>query len=223
MGQLIFIIGKSGSGKSTSLRNLDENSTVIINTDQKALPFRNFKEKYNEEKNNYLKTSDITEVVNKIRECHKNPAIKTIVIDTVSRLGTDFIMSPAFRADLGFSKWSKLSGAIYDLINIINDRLRDDIIVYLIGHPDILVDEIGITSQRLSMPGKQLDKFMLESFSSIVLYTEIVKNHGKGNDYFFSTLNNNNTAKSPMGLFEEDLIPNDLKLVNEAVIDYYDL
>lgn len=221
MGQLIFVVGKSGSGKSTSLRNLDENSTLIINTDQKALPFRNFKEKYNEAKGNYLKTSDIASVIAKLKEAHKNPAVKTIVIDTVSRLGTDFIMSPAFRAERGFDKWNKLSGAIYDLINIINDRLRDDIIVYLMGHPDTIQDDMGMSSHRLSMPGKQLDKFMLESFSSIVLYTEVAKNPGKGNEYFFSTLCNNNTAKTPMGLFEEELIPNDLTEVNKAVQDYY--
>jgi energy-coupling factor transporter ATP-binding protein EcfA2 len=221
MGQLIFIVGKSGSGKSTSLRNLDENSTIIINTDQKALPFRNFKEKYNEEKGNYLKTSDVSVVVSKLKEAHKNPLVKTIIIDTISRLGTDFIMSPAFRAERGFDKWNKLSGAIYDLINIINDRLRDDIIVYLMGHPDTMQDDVGMSSQRLSMPGKQLDKFMLESFSSIVLYTDVAKNPGKGNEYFFSTQCNNNTAKTPIGLFEEELIPNDLVEVNKAIQEYY--
>ena len=223
MGQLVFIVGKSGSGKSTSLRNLDPESTVIINTDQKALPFRNFKEKYNEEKGNYLKTSDVSTVLTKLKEVHKNKDVKTVIIDTISRLGTDFIMSPGFRAERGFDKWNKLSGAIYDLINIINDKLRDDIIIYLMGHPDTLVDDMGTQSHRLSMPGKQLDKFMLESFSSIVLYTEVVKNPGANNEYYFSTICNNNTAKTPIDLFEESLIPNDLTQVNKAIREYYDI
>ena len=52
MGQLCFLVGKSGTGKSTSLRNLNPDETLIINTDQKALPFKNFSAKYNEEKEN---------------------------------------------------------------------------------------------------------------------------------------------------------------------------
>jgi hypothetical protein len=223
MGNLVFIVGKSGSGKSTSIRELDENETVIINTDQKALPFKNFKEKYNEEKGNYIKTSDITKVIEKLKEAHKNPKVKTIIIDTISRLGTDFIMSPSFRAEKGFDKWNKLSGAIYDLINIINDRLRDDLIVYLMGHPDIMMDEMGFSTQRLSLPGKQLDKFMLESFSSIVLYTEVISSPGKGNEHYFSTISKNNTAKTPIDLFSEELIPNNLVEINKAIRDYYSI
>ena len=63
MAHLVFVVGKSGMGKSTSLRNLNPDETVIINTDQKALPFRKFNEKYNEEKGNYLKTSNVEEVL----------------------------------------------------------------------------------------------------------------------------------------------------------------
>ena len=57
MAQLVFLVGKSGMGKSTSLRNLNHDETVIINTDQKALPFKNFSAKYSEEKRNYRKNS----------------------------------------------------------------------------------------------------------------------------------------------------------------------
>lgn len=221
MAELVFLIGRSGTGKSTSLRNLNADETIIINSDQKALPFRRFKENYNEEKGNYLQTADPAKVVEKLKEAHKNPKIKTIILDTISRVGTDFIMSNAFRAEKGFDKWNRMSASIYDIVNIINDKMRDDIIVYLFAHPEVTYDEAGFTSERLLMPGKQLNNFVLESFSSIVLYTEVVKTPGKSNEYFFRTECNNDTAKTPIGLFEERLIPNDLIEVNKAIREYY--
>lgn len=223
MAELCFVIGRSGSGKSTSLRNLNAEETVIINSDQKALPFRQFKELYNEEKGNYLQTSDTIKVAEKLKEAHKNPKIKTVIIDTISRLGTDYIMSPSFRAEKGFEKWNRVSGSIYDIINIINDRMRDDIIVYVFAHPDVIYDEAGFSSERILMPGKQLNNFVLESFSSIVLYTEVIKNPGKPNDYTFRTVCNNDTAKTPIGLFEDRNIPNDLVSVNQAIREYYSI
>lgn len=221
MAQLVFVIGKSGSGKSSSKRNLNEDETVIINTDQKALPFKNFSTKYNEAKGNYLKTSNIEEIVTKLKEIHKNPKIKTVSIDTLSRLGTDFIMTSAFRAEKGFEKWNRISGGIYDIINIINERLRDDIIVYVFAHPEIIADENGFTTERILMPGRQLNNFVLESFSSIVLYTEIIKVPGQPNEFTFRTVNNNDTAKTPLDMFEERNIPNDLVIVNQKIREYY--
>src|SRR5690606_18587420 len=110
MGQLVFLVGKSGSGKSTSLRNLNSDETVIINTDQKALPFRNFSEKYNSEKGNYLKTADPSKVIEKLKQCHKNSNVKTVIIDTVSRLMTDEVQSSAFKTSKDkFGKWDDLA------------------------------------------------------------------------------------------------------------------
>lgn len=221
MAQLVFVVGKSGSGKSTSLRNLDENETVIVNSDQKALPFKNFKEKYNDTKNNYLKTNDISLVLGKLKECHKNPKVKTIIIDTLNRLATDYTNSPAFRAENGFTKWDRFAGGIYDLITIINDKLRDDLIVYIFCHPGVTIDESGFTSQKIMTPGKKLENLVLESFSTIVLYTTVIRNPGKENEYCFSTRCNNDSAKTPMGMFEELLVPNDLVEINAKIREYY--
>ena len=65
MGQLIFVVAKSGKGKSTSLRNLNPDETVIVNTDQKPLPFAKAKDLYNVDKGNYEKTSDVNKVISK--------------------------------------------------------------------------------------------------------------------------------------------------------------
>ena len=222
MGQLIFVVADSGSGKSTSFRNLNPEETVIVNTDQKPLPFPKSKELYNEEKGNYIKTSDITKVIDKLKEAHKNPKIKTFIIDTWSRVMTDFIMSPSFRGTSGFEKWANFNGSMYDLLNTINERVRDDLNVYLCCHPVKVYDEAGFPQQRIGVQGKQLEKFAPESFSSVVLYAEIKTAPGKPNEHVFRTKNSGgDTCKTPIGMFETDEIPNDLVIVNEAINAYF--
>ena len=229
MGKLVFIVGKSGMGKSTSLRSLNPDETFIMNTDQKPLPFKKFESKYSEEKGNYKKSSSIDEVINTLKDVHKNkPHVKTFIIDTWSRIMTDHIMSKAFRTGKGFEKWGKFSGAMYDLMNIINDKVRDDLNVYLFAHPETHYDEAGFPMERVAVQGKQLEKFVPESFSSIVLYCEVKTAPGQPNEHVFRTrTSGNDTCKTPLEMFvDEDenpleTIPNDLVLVDEAINAYY--
>lgn len=224
MAQLVFLVGKSGMGKSTSLRNLNPEETVIINTDQKALPFKNFSAKYSEEKRNYRKTSDINIVISTLQKVNTLPHVKTVIIDTWSRIMTDTVMSQSFRAEKGFDKWSKMAAAQYDLINTINDVMRDDIIVYLIAHPETHYDEAGFASERIGVQGKMLERFVPESFSTIVLYAEIVKTPGQPNRHVFRTVSSgNDTCKTPLEMFEDNLIDNDLVEVNKAIREYYSI
>jgi hypothetical protein len=204
MAQLVFLVGRSGMGKSTSLRNLNPEETVIINTDQKALPFRQFNQKYNEEKRNYRKTSDVNTVINTLMKVNKNENVKTVIIDTWSRIMTDAIMSQSFRSEKGFDKWSKMAASQYDLINIVNDSMRDDIIVYLFAHPETHYDEAGFASERIGVQGKMLERFVPESFSSIVLYAEIIKQPGQPNRHVFRTVSSgSDTCKTPLEMFED--------------------
>jgi energy-coupling factor transporter ATP-binding protein EcfA2 len=223
MGKLVFIVGKSGMGKSTSLRNLNPDETFILNTDQKPLPFKKFDAKFSEEKGNYKKTSDIHEVIDTLKDVHKNrPEVKTFVIDTFSRIMTDHIMSKTFRTNNGFEKWGKFSAAIYDLMNIVNDKVRDDLTVYLFAHPETHYDEAGFPAERVAVQGKQLEKFVPESFSTIVVYCETKSAPGLPNEHVFRTkTTGSDTCKTPMEMFEEDNIPNDLTLINEAIEAYY--
>jgi hypothetical protein len=224
MAQLIYLVGKSGMGKSTSLRNLNPDETVIINTDQKALPFKDFSSKYSEEKRNYRKTSDINIVISTLQKVNTLPNVKTVVIDTWSRIMTDTVMSQSFRAEKGFDKWSKMAAAQYDLINTVNDVMRDDIIVYLIAHPETHYDDSGFSSERIGVQGKMLERFVPESFSTIVLYSEIVKTPGQPNRHVFRTVSSgNDTCKTPLEMFEEDLIDNDLVDVNNTIREYYSI
>jgi hypothetical protein len=224
MAQLVFLVGKSGMGKSTSLRNLNPDETVIINTDQKALPFKQFNLKYNEERKNYKKTSDAVEVYKVLNKVNSMENVKTVVIDTWSRIMTDAIMSQSFRAEKGFDKWSKMAANQYDLINYINDGMRDDIIVYLMAHPETHFDENGFSTERIGVQGKMLERFVPESFSTIVLYAEIIKQPGQANKHVFRTVSSgSDTCKTPLEMFETDSVENDLLLVNQKIREYYSI
>lgn len=224
MAQLVFLVGKSGMGKSTSLRNLNPDETVIINTDQKALPFKQFNLKYNEDKRNYRKTSDVNIVIATLKKVNELSNVKTVIVDTWSRIMTDAIMSPSFRAEKGFDKWTKMASAQYDLINFINDSMREDIIVYLFAHPETHYDEGGFSSERIGVQGKMLERFVPESFSTIVLYAEIIKQPGQPNKHVFRTISSgSDTCKTPLEMFEENTIENDLTIVNNAIREYYSI
>ena len=233
MATLTYVVGRSGSGKSTSIcpieqvgiQGLNPEETIIINTDQKPLPAPEFTKLYNKEKNNYYKSNDTLEVIEQIlKPAHKRENIKSIVIDTWSRLQTDTVMSSRFRKRSGFDKWAEFAGAQYDLLNITNDKLRDDIIVYLFAHPETTFDDNGSPQERIAVQGQQLKKFVPESFSSIVLYAEPSKMSGQGLKFGFRTINSGaDTCKSPIGLFKDEFIPNDLGYVDTAIRNYYNL
>ena len=233
MATLVYIVGRSGSGKSTSIcpidqvgiKGLNPETTIVVNTDQKPLPAPNFSKLYNAEKGNYYKTNDTIEIIeNILKPAHKDGKTKAIVIDTWSRLQTDAIMSTKFRKRSGYDKWSEFSGAQYDLINIINDKMREDIVVYLIAHPETIYDEDGFPQERIATQGQQLKKFVPESFSSIVLYAEPSKVAGQGLVYGFRTVNSGaDTCKTPIGLFEQEFITNDLGQVDDSIRNYYQI
>lgn len=222
MAQLVFVVGKSGMGKSTSARNLDPDKTVIINSDQKDLPFPKFRTKYNEKKGNYIQTSNVEEVITKLKEVQSKEEVTTVIIDTWSRMMTDGVMTPKFVNTKGYEKWGNFSFAHYKLINIINEKLRDDLKVYLFCHPETVYDEAGYPRMEIAVQGKQIKKFFPESFSSIVLYAEAIKEPGAPIKYMFRTVTNgDDTCKTPMGMFEEEHIENDLVQVNKAITEYY--
>lgn len=222
MAQLVFVVAGSGMGKSTSLRNLNPDETIIGNSDQKALPFRKFSEMYNVEKGNYYKTSNVPEIITMLKKAHTNPKIKRAIVDTWSRTMTDGVMSESFRNEKGFDKWTRFAAQHYDLINIINEKMRDDIIVYLFAHPETHYDDFGTASQKIAVQGKSLERFVPESFSSIVLYCEVLKTPGEPNRHVFRTkTNGNDTCKTPIDMFEEEYIENDLVIVDHAIRDYF--
>jgi len=230
MGVLTWVCGKTGSGKSTSIcpvetenvkiKGLDPESTVIINTDQKPLPSKKVRELYSDDR--ILKNVTLDNITATLTAIGQGQKIKSIVIDTWTRLNTNTVDGHAFQSSNGFEKWNGIVNKNVELMNTINNVLRDDLIVYLFAHPEVYTNESGMPDIRVAFEGKKLGLRSVESYSSIVLCTEKVNTPGQGVVYSFNT-NGLGPAKTPLEMFEKTNIPNDLGLVDDTIRDYYGL
>ena len=213
---LIGIMGESGSGKTTSLRNLPPDETLYIDADKKGLSWRGWRNQYNGAKKNYL-TIDTPETVlialDKVDR--KTPPFENthyVVIDTLNGI----MVADEFRRmkEKGYDKWADLANAVYGII----DRalmMRPDVTVIVTAHTQTDHDDNGYIFTRIKTSGRKLDKIGLESKMPVVLHAKA--NQGQ---YVFETHANNSTAKTPLGAFEEDEIPNDVMKVIEVLEDY---
>ena len=201
MGTVVMIYGQSGTGKSSSLRNFEPNQVGIINVSGKPMPFR--------KKLPYIATDDYTRIMNTLHAA-KAPSI---VIDDATYLMVDEFMRNAKTP--GYQKFTDMAKNFFDLIEIAR-RLPDEKIVYFIGHSDR--DPEG--NEKFKTIGKLLDeKVTLEGKFTIVLKT--VVQDGK---YMFQTHNSGaDTVKSPIEMFKDDLIDNDLAAVDRVIREYYDI
>lgn len=199
MAIIVMIYGQSGTGKSTSLRNFKPEDVCIVNVSGKPLPFRNKHKTFN--------TDDYMSIDTAIK---KAPA-KSIVIDDATYLMTNEYMRMA--KVTGYQKFTDMALNYFTLIKSAA-ALPDDRIVYFLGHSETDVNG----NEKFKTIGKMLDeKVTLEGLFTIVLKT--VVQDGK---YQFATKNSGqDTVKSPMGLFDEPLIENDLAAVDAAIREYY--
>ena len=199
MAIIVMIYGQSGTGKSTSLRNFKPEDVCIVNVSGKPLPFRNKHKTFN--------TDDYMSIDTAIK---KAPA-KSIVIDDAT-----YLMVNAFMRNAKVTGYQKYTDMAYDFDALINAaaRLPDDRIVYFMGHSTM--DDTG--REHFKTIGKMLDNYVtLEGKFTIVLKTAV--QDGK---YFFATRNNGqDTVKTPLGMFDEEFIDNDLSVVDAAIRTYY--
>lgn len=213
MSKTILIMGESGSGKTTAMRNLDPNTTFYIDADKKGLNWKGWKQQYNNENKNYIATSEpqtVKTLLNKINT--EQAQIKTVITDTLNGIMID----EEFRRmkEKNYDKWQDLAYSIYDMVSMAN-TLRDDLTVIFVMHSQTERDDTGFNFTRAKTSGKKLDKIVVESKFSTVLLAKCVE--GK---YIFETKNNNSTVKTPLGAFETDTIENDIIKVLEALKDY---
>lgn len=199
MAILCMIYGQSGTGKSTSLRNFKENEVAVVNVSAKPLPFRTKLKTYN--------TDDYQKILAAISKTER----KSIVIDDATYLMVNEFMRTAKQS--GYQKYTDMAVSFNNLIEFAS-RLPEDVIVYFMGHSEQSDDG----REHFKTIGKMLDNYVtLEGKFTIVLKT--VVQDGK---YYFATHNNGqDTVKSPFGMFEGDLIENDLKAVDEAIRAYW--
>ena len=215
MAHVICIMGESGTGKTTSMRNLDPRSTLYIDCDKKGLSWKGWRSQYNAEACNYVK-SDVPAVVLKyLQYANENPngkRFKTVVVDTLNGI---MIADEMRRAkEKNYDKWVDLAQSIYDIVDYAL-VMRDDLTVVFVAHTQTDHDDNGYLFTRIKTSGRKLDKITLESkFTTVLLAKCTDGNH------VFETQANRSTAKSPMGLFEAREVPNDIKAVIDALQEF---
>jgi|TARA_R110000737_G_scaffold332023_1_gene348711 ABC-type dipeptide/oligopeptide/nickel transport system ATPase component len=224
MAQEVLIVGASGTGKSTSIENLNPESTFIVNVARKALPFRGWKSKYpvfNKEnpKGNFCSTDvphEILGCLNYIND--KRLEIKTIVIDDYQYTMANEYMRRA--SETGFKKFTEIAQNAWSVINAVK-AMRDDLLVVFMMHSEVTFDAHGNKVTKAKTIGKMMDNVItLEGMFTIVLYTDVLKGEN-GMEYSFITQNDGtNTGKAPKDMFGSVKIPNDLVLVADAIEEY---
>ena len=213
MSRVICIAGESGSGKTTSMRNLDPKSTYYIDADKKGLSWKGWRQSYNNENKNYIRCDDANIVriyIKKLAE--KCPHIKVIVVDTINGLMVADEMRRS--KEKGYDKWVDLAACVWDLVCECYEY-RDDLTIIFTAHTQTDHDENGYMFTRIKTSGKKLDKIVLESKFTTVLLSKCVDGR-----YLFETQAKNSTAKSPMGAFESFEIENDIVEVIKALEEF---
>ena len=217
MSNTVLVIGESGSGKSTSLRNLDPKETFILGVLDKPLPFRGYKSHYKamtkENPNgNYYATDDFNLIMRCIRAVNNRPEITTLILDDFQYVMGNEFMRRAL--EKGFDKFSDIAQHAWAIIRELTST-RPELYCFVLSHSDS--DQQG--RMKCKTIGKMLDdKITLEGMFTMILHAQVVDDN-----YQFLTQNNGtHLAKSPMGLFDDKYIPNDLWLVKKRMMDYFD-
>lgn len=201
MGIPVLVLGESGSGKSTSLRNFDIEEVGIFNVAGKPLPFR---KKLN--KVNNASYGMILKVLNA-------PKLKKYVIDDSQYLMA--FESFEHAKETGYGKFTNMALNFKNLIDFVIRKTPDDVIVYFLHHTE-RTDDGRLKAKTL---GKMLDnQLTVEGLFSIVLLCQ-----AEGSEHYFITNSDgSNPAKSPMEMFEMR-IPNDLKEVDKTIREYWEI
>ncbi len=213
MSKALLLMGESGSGKTTSMRNLDPKQTYYIDCDKKGLSWKGWRQQYSKENKNYYAT-DIVENVNKtiVGVSKTRPEIKFIVIDTINGIMVGDEMRRS--KEKGYDKWIDLAQCIWDLVDYAYS-FRDDLTLIFLAHTQTDRDDTGYTFTKVKTSGRKLDKICIESKFNIVLVAK-----KSGDRYVFETRANNSTAKSPLGMFTEPEIENDITLVLKEMEEF---
>ena len=197
----VLLIGKSGSGKSASLRNFKKDEIAIANVLGKPLPFKSDLEA--------PKVDDYNVILQAIEKTDK----KVIVIDDANYLITnEFMKNSSIK---GYDKYNDMANNFWNLINGIKN-IEGGKTVYLVMHED--VDEFG------NVKPKTIGKLLDDKCNIQGMFTICIRSMFENGKYIFRLkTNGQDCVKTPIGLFEEEEIENDLKLVDDKIREYYEL
>lgn len=232
MANSVLVLTKSGFGKSTSYGNIPElgieglnpKETLLINVKGKPLPFRGWRKHYSpitDDKapynDNYLESTNHAEIIKTMNWFNINRLdVHNVVLDDAQYLMAEEFMANALKA--GYDKFNKLGKNMYDVLNA-GIKLRKNINFFVLAH-----EEEAANGYKMKTIGKMLDeKVTLEGLFTILLYgrstfdatTKTVKKE------FVTNEDGTYPAKTPVGMFKELYIPNDLGIVARTMNEYY--
>ena len=212
-----MILGQSGTGKTASLRNLDPANTLLIQAVKKPLPFKGRGWSYYSKDNptGNIFVSDNAPTIIKLLHSTKR---EVIVLDDFQYILANEFMRRVLDKETGnaaFAKYNEIAHNAWSILRAAGS-LEGNKRVYILGHTQ--EDESGHIKAKTI--GKLLDeKITVEGLLTIVLRTKVINGQ-----YLFTTQNSGlDTVKSPMGLFEDDQIANDLAAVDAAIVNYYEI
>lgn len=202
MGEPVFILGASGTGKSFSLHNFPEDQYSLVEVYKNRLPFKTSKK--------FEKTDDIYQIKNFIYNTPK----KTIVIDDSQYLMANIFMNRI--TEKGWDKFNDIGFSFWDLLSFVSYDIPDNKIVYFMHHTEFDIQG-GVKAKTI---GRLLDdKITLEGLFNIVLLTLIVERR----HCFATQSDGTNPVKTPYGMFPEILIDNDLYFVDQNIRSFYEI
>ena len=220
MSKLIALVGDTGSGKSHSIQFLDPKETYIISVADKELPFKGSAIMYSRDNKNFKAIEDANEIQRLLQTLSDTaPQIKNIIIEDGNYIMGFNLVAKA--TEIGYTKFSVMAQQMVNLIKLCK-KLRDDLTIIYISHLEEVEDSGEITTYKMLTAGKMIDKqIKLEGLFTVVLYA-ITEIKGDKTEYFFITNKYKKyPAKSPMGMFKELKISNNMKEVIETVNEYY--
>lgn len=211
MSVATLILGESGSGKSASFRNMNPEKTLLIQSIHKPLPFRNPDWKPFDAT---TKTGNII-VTDKAADqlvIMQNTKRKIILLDDFQYVLANELMRRY--GERGYDKFSEIGYNGWHLCTIAG-QLAPDVRVYILAHEHM--DENGRI--KIKTPGKLLDTHSVEG-----MFTTVMRAVVRDREHLFTTRNSGtDTVKTPIGLFDDEVIPNDLQAVDEAICKYYNI
>ena len=225
MANIIMLLGKSGTGKSTSIKGLDPKETVVINVLGKRLPFKGSNSLYNKENKNLFQRDTYTDIISLIQNISDKAAnVKNIILDDFIYVMRKEYFSRA--KETGYGKYTELAQHFQQIISTC-EKLRDDLTVFMILHSEDVQSDKVTTGYKVSTVGNLVDNcYNPLEVVPMVLYSS-VKYDDKGNiEYGFYTHRCKEgvieiPAKTPDEMFDEDFIPNDLGYVVKKMNEYY--
>lgn len=225
MANICMILGKSGTGKSTSIKTLNPKETVVLNILGKRLPFKGSSSIYNTENKNLIRLNTYSEVINCLESINKNlPNVKNVIIDDMIYIMRKEYFSRA--KETGYGKYTELAMHFQQIVAMC-EAMREDMNIFFILHSEDIQSDKTITGYKVSTIGALVDnQYNPMEVVPMLLYSA-VKFDDKGNAFYgfythrFMEGNIEIPAKSPEGMFEDDFIPNDLGLVVKAIAEYY--